>query len=85
MCYSQDSLGLIARTVADAALVLEVVAGHDPLDPSSFDVAVPSYSTRLGRRGRRVCAGSASGSIAPTLPRSAGRRGPGRDARPRWR
>ena len=48
MCYSQDSLGLIARSVADAALVLEVAAGHDPLDPSSFDVGVPSYSTRLG-------------------------------------
>ena len=48
MCYSQDSLGLIARSVADAALVLEAAAGHDPLDPSSFDVGVPSYSTRLG-------------------------------------
>ncbi len=48
MCFSQDSLGIIARRVADAALVLEAVAGHDPLDSSSFDVPVPAYSTRLG-------------------------------------
>jgi aspartyl-tRNA(Asn)/glutamyl-tRNA(Gln) amidotransferase subunit A len=59
MCFSQDSLGIIARCVADAALVLEVVAGHDPLDSSSFDVPVPAYSTRLGDddaglRGLRV-------------------------------
>ena len=48
MCFSQDSLGIIARRVADAALVLEVVAGHDQHDSSSFDVPVPPYSTRLG-------------------------------------
>jgi aspartyl-tRNA(Asn)/glutamyl-tRNA(Gln) amidotransferase subunit A len=59
MCYSQDSLGILARTVADVALVLEVIAGHDPLDASSFDVAVPRYSAALadgadGMRGLRV-------------------------------
>jgi aspartyl-tRNA(Asn)/glutamyl-tRNA(Gln) amidotransferase subunit A len=59
MCFSQDSLGIIARSVADAALVLEVLAGHDPLDASSFDVAVPAYASRLGAgeeglRGVRV-------------------------------
>jgi aspartyl-tRNA(Asn)/glutamyl-tRNA(Gln) amidotransferase subunit A len=59
MCFSQDSLGIIARSVADAALVLEVVAGHDPLDPSSLDVGVPAFASRLGAgdeglRGVRV-------------------------------
>jgi aspartyl-tRNA(Asn)/glutamyl-tRNA(Gln) amidotransferase subunit A len=32
------TIGPITRTVADAALVLEAIAGHDPNDPSSIDV-----------------------------------------------
>jgi aspartyl-tRNA(Asn)/glutamyl-tRNA(Gln) amidotransferase subunit A len=47
MCYSQDSLGILARTVRDVALVLEVMAGHDPLDASSFEVPVPPYAAAL--------------------------------------
>jgi len=47
MSYSQDSLGILGRTVADVALVLAVMAGHDRLDPSSFDVPVPDYSAAL--------------------------------------
>jgi aspartyl-tRNA(Asn)/glutamyl-tRNA(Gln) amidotransferase subunit A len=59
MCYSQDSLGVLARSVADVALVLEAIAGHDPLDASSFDVPVPRYSAALadgagGMRGLRL-------------------------------
>ncbi len=44
MCFSQDSLGILARSVDDVAAVLEVMAGHDPLDASSFDVAVAAYA-----------------------------------------
>jgi aspartyl-tRNA(Asn)/glutamyl-tRNA(Gln) amidotransferase subunit A len=47
MCFSQDSLGILARTVLDVALVLEVMAGHDPLDASSFEVPVPAYAAAL--------------------------------------
>jgi aspartyl-tRNA(Asn)/glutamyl-tRNA(Gln) amidotransferase subunit A len=59
MSYSQDSLGILVRSVTDAALVLEVMAGHDPLDASSFDVPVPSYSAATangaeGLRGMRL-------------------------------
>jgi aspartyl-tRNA(Asn)/glutamyl-tRNA(Gln) amidotransferase subunit A len=57
MSYSQDTLGILARSVTDVAVVLEATAGHDPLDPSSFDAAVPAYRTELGeleRRGGRL-------------------------------
>jgi aspartyl-tRNA(Asn)/glutamyl-tRNA(Gln) amidotransferase subunit A len=44
---SLDQIGPMTRTVADAALLLEVLAGRDPLDATSADVPVPSYSRSL--------------------------------------
>jgi len=41
---SLDQAGPMARTAEDAALVLEVMAGHDPLDATSIDQPVPEYS-----------------------------------------
>ena len=38
---SLDSIGPMARTVADAALLFEAIAGHDPLDATSMPVPVP--------------------------------------------
>lgn len=35
VAWSLDHVGIIARSVADAALVLAGLAGHDPLDPAS--------------------------------------------------
>ncbi|MCW3006822.1 MAG: putative Glutamyl-tRNA(Gln) amidotransferase subunit [Solirubrobacterales bacterium] len=53
MSYSQDTLGILARSVKDAAIVLEAAAGHDPLDPSSFDVPAPAFARDLaGESGR---------------------------------
>jgi aspartyl-tRNA(Asn)/glutamyl-tRNA(Gln) amidotransferase subunit A len=46
---SLDQVGPLARTVADAAALLQVIAGHDPRDATSLDVPVPSYSEALGR------------------------------------
>jgi aspartyl-tRNA(Asn)/glutamyl-tRNA(Gln) amidotransferase subunit A len=40
---SLDQAGPIARSVRDAALVLGVIAGHDPRDATSANVAVPDY------------------------------------------
>jgi aspartyl-tRNA(Asn)/glutamyl-tRNA(Gln) amidotransferase subunit A len=39
---SLDQAGPCARTVADAALLHEVIAGHDPLDSTSIDHPVPA-------------------------------------------
>lgn len=53
---SLDQVGTLTKDVADAALLLEVLAGHDPLDSTSVDRPVPSYSQLLagGVRGLRV-------------------------------
>jgi len=53
---SLDQIGPLARTVPDAALLLQVIAGHDPLDSTSADIPVPPYSEALARgvKGLRV-------------------------------
>ena len=43
LAWSLDHVGPITRTVEDAALVLQVLAGHDPADPHSADRPVPDY------------------------------------------
>ena len=49
---SLDQIGPFAHTVEDAALMLEVIAGHDPLDSTSSDEPVPVLrdAVTLGRR-----------------------------------
>ncbi len=44
---SLDQIGPIATSVADAALMLGVIAGHDPLDSTSVDAPVPDYVSTL--------------------------------------
>ena len=44
---SLDQIGPLARTVADAALVLGVLAGHDPRDATSVDAPVDDYTAAL--------------------------------------
>ena len=44
-----DHTGPMTSTVADNALVLEVLAGPDGLDPRQYDVRVDKYTTALGR------------------------------------
>ena len=53
---SLDQIGPFARNVADAALLLEVVAGHDPLDSTSIPAAAPDLLGVLDRgvEGLRV-------------------------------
>jgi len=53
---SLDQVGPFSRTVADAAAVLQVIAGHDPRDATSLDVPVPNYLAGLEKsiRGLRV-------------------------------
>ncbi|MBF0161414.1 MAG: Asp-tRNA(Asn)/Glu-tRNA(Gln) amidotransferase subunit GatA [Magnetococcales bacterium] len=44
---SLDQAGPMTRSVADAALLLQSMAGHDPLDSTSIDAVVPSYAEAL--------------------------------------
>jgi len=53
---SVDHIGPMARSVRDAAILLTVIAGHDPADPGSVDVARADYEATLdgGIRGLRI-------------------------------
>ncbi len=44
---SLDCAGPLARTVEDAARLLQAIAGHDPLDSTSMNLPVPDYVAGL--------------------------------------
>jgi aspartyl-tRNA(Asn)/glutamyl-tRNA(Gln) amidotransferase subunit A len=46
---SLDQIGVLAREVSDAAVVLGVIAGRDPHDATTADVPVPDYSASLDK------------------------------------
>jgi aspartyl-tRNA(Asn)/glutamyl-tRNA(Gln) amidotransferase subunit A len=46
---SLDQIGPLAKDVIDAALLLRVIAGRDPLDSTSADVPAPDFVAELGR------------------------------------
>jgi aspartyl-tRNA(Asn)/glutamyl-tRNA(Gln) amidotransferase subunit A len=50
LSWSLDHIGPMCRTVADAALTLQPIAGHDPLDTNSLAVMAPDYATSLRQR-----------------------------------
>jgi aspartyl-tRNA(Asn)/glutamyl-tRNA(Gln) amidotransferase subunit A len=45
--YSMDTIGPIARSVEDAARILQVIAGFDPMDAITLNEAVPDYALAL--------------------------------------
>jgi aspartyl-tRNA(Asn)/glutamyl-tRNA(Gln) amidotransferase subunit A len=53
---SLDHVGPLANTVADAATVLGVISGRDPLDSTSAEAPVPNFAAECGRevKGLRV-------------------------------
>ena len=56
LSWSLDHPGPMVRTVEDAALTMNAIAGHDPNDPASARVEVPDYTTALTGdvRGLRI-------------------------------
>jgi aspartyl-tRNA(Asn)/glutamyl-tRNA(Gln) amidotransferase subunit A len=56
LSYSLDHVGTLTRTVRDNALMLDLIAGHDALDPASAHRAAGGYTAELGRdiKGLRV-------------------------------
>jgi len=53
---SLDQIGPFAKSVTDAALVLEAIAGHDPMDSTSLPEPPPSLVAHVGDgvEGRRI-------------------------------
>ncbi len=53
---SLDQIGPFARSVSDAALLLEAIAGHDPLDSTSLPEPTPSLLAHVadGVAGKRI-------------------------------
>ena len=53
---SLDQIGPLTKTVTDAAMALEVIAGHDPLDSTSLPEPSPSLVAHVedGVAGKRV-------------------------------
>lgn len=54
--YTFDRSGPMARTVEDCAILLQVIAGHDPGDSGSVLHSLPDYRAALGQdlRGLRI-------------------------------
>jgi aspartyl-tRNA(Asn)/glutamyl-tRNA(Gln) amidotransferase subunit A len=48
LSQSLDHAGPMCWTVEDAALMLQAMAGYDPLDPACADVATPDFAGKLG-------------------------------------
>ncbi len=51
LSWALDHVGPMARSAADVALILGVIAGHDPADETSSDEPVPDYAKMLEGRG----------------------------------
>jgi len=53
---SLDQIGPLTRTVEDAALMLQAIAGHDSADSTSLDAPVPDYTAEIhqGVKGMKL-------------------------------
>jgi aspartyl-tRNA(Asn)/glutamyl-tRNA(Gln) amidotransferase subunit A len=54
LARSLDHVGPIARSAADAAILLSAIAGFDPRDPASRDVSVPDFAGELRKPWRKM-------------------------------
>jgi len=46
---SLDQIGTLTKDTEDAALLLNVISGYDPMDPTSVKDTVPDYTSALGK------------------------------------
>ena len=49
LAQSYDHIGPITKSVYDAALMLQTIAGYDPDDPASVDAHVPDFITKINQ------------------------------------
>ena len=56
MASSLDTIGPLAKSVEDIAIILQTIAGKDPMDATTGDVAVPDYRKALKKdmKGMKV-------------------------------
>ena len=56
LSFTMDHTGPMAWTVEDCALLLQVMAGHDPSDPASANRPVPDFTAGLSKdvKGLRI-------------------------------
>ena len=57
LAHTLDTTGPMAWTAEDCAMLLQAMAGFDPADPSSADVAVPDFRADIGRSPRGLSVG----------------------------
>jgi aspartyl-tRNA(Asn)/glutamyl-tRNA(Gln) amidotransferase subunit A len=71
VAWSFDTVGPLARTAEDCALLLEAIAGHDPRDPSTADAPVRPSGESLAGGVDRLRIGVVSGLVERADPRIA--------------
>ncbi len=56
LSFTHDNVGPLCRTARDCARILSIIAGHDPMDPTSAREPVPDYEAQLDGdlRGLRI-------------------------------
>ncbi len=70
--WSHDTVGPLARSAADAALILAAIAGHDPKDPSTTRRPVPDWRGLIDRPVKGLKLGRATGTpFGPVDPETA--------------
>jgi aspartyl-tRNA(Asn)/glutamyl-tRNA(Gln) amidotransferase subunit A len=47
LSFSHDNVGPLCRTARDCARIMSIIAGHDPMDPTSSSEPVPDYEAAL--------------------------------------
>ncbi len=69
LSWTLDHIGPLSRSVDDAAITVQILAGHDPQDPASADVPVPDYRANLdkGVAGLRIGIPRAFFAKAPAI------------------
>jgi aspartyl-tRNA(Asn)/glutamyl-tRNA(Gln) amidotransferase subunit A len=50
LSWTMDHVGILTRSVYDAAVVLQVIAGFDANDPRSLNAPVPNYLSGIGKQ-----------------------------------
>lgn len=67
LAWSLDHVGPITKNVEDAALLLQVLAGADPRDPTASPLPVPAYGRMLGGGLEGVRVGVPKGLFADPM------------------